>query len=79
MEAVQAAVFIPEDKTAQLFAKIAVLGGSHQAELLQGNVPRFNARKHANHSTFYNVQAAAKQRAAQEKAAAAARQESIPA
>lgn len=57
MDAVQAAVFIPEDKTAQLIAKLAALGGSHQAELLQGNVTRFNARKHSNHSIFYNVQA----------------------
>ena len=57
MDAVQAALFIPEDKTRQLVAKIAALGGSHQAELLQGNIVRFNMRKHSNHSIFYNVQA----------------------
>lgn len=57
MDAVQAARFIPEDKTEQLLEKIAALGGTHQAELLQGNLVRFNTRKHSNHSIFYNVQA----------------------
>jgi len=57
MDAVQAAHFIPEDKTDQLIAKIAALGGSHQSELLRGNIVRFNARKHSNQSIFYNVQA----------------------
>ena len=56
MDAVQAAHFIPEDKTEQLVAKIAALGGSHQAELLQGNIVQFNAHKHSNYSIFYNVQ-----------------------
>jgi len=57
MDAVQAALFIPEDKTEQLLEKIAALGGTHQAELLQGNLVRFNTRKHSNRSVFYNVQA----------------------
>lgn len=57
MDAVQAARFIPEQKTEQLISKIAALGGSHQAELLQGNIVRFNTRKHSNQSIFYNVQA----------------------
>ena len=57
MDAVQAARFIPEDQTEQLLEKIAALGGTHQAELLQGNLVRFNTRKHSNHSIFYNVQA----------------------
>ena len=57
MDAVQAALFIPADKTEELIAKIATLGGSHQAELLQGNLVRFNTRKHSNHSIFYNIQA----------------------
>ena len=57
MDAVQAALFIPEDKTEQLLEKIAALGGTHQAELLQGNLVRFNTRKHSNRSIFYNVQA----------------------
>lgn len=57
MDAVQAALFIPKDKTEELLGKIAALGGSHQAELLQGNLVRFNTRKHSNRSIFYNVQA----------------------
>lgn len=57
MDAVQAALFIPADKTEELLAKIAALGGSHQAELLQGNLVRFNDRKHSNRSIFYSVQA----------------------
>lgn len=56
MDAVQAAKFIPADKTEELVAKIAALGGSHQSELLQGNLVRFCTRKHSNHSVFYNVQ-----------------------
>ena len=57
MDAVQAALFIPEDKTEELVAKIAALGGSHQGELLKGNIIRFNTRKHSNRSIYYNVQA----------------------
>ena len=57
MDAVQAALFIPEKKSEELVAKIAALGGSHQAELLRGNIIRFNTRKHSNQSIFYNVQA----------------------
>lgn len=57
MDAVQAALFIPEDKTEVLLDKIAALGGTHQDELLQGNLVRFNTRKHSNRSIFYNIQA----------------------
>lgn len=57
MDAVQAALFIPRDKTDVLLEKIAALGGTHQAELLQGNLVRFNTRKHSNHAIFYNIQA----------------------
>ena len=57
MDAVQAARFIPEEKTEALIAKIAALGGSHQAELLQGNLVQFNTRKHSNQEILYNIQA----------------------
>lgn len=57
MDAVQAALFIPADKTEELIAKIAALGGSHQAELLKSNLVRFNTRKHSNRVIFYSVQA----------------------
>ncbi|MDO5445906.1 MAG: helix-turn-helix domain-containing protein [Eubacteriales bacterium] len=55
MDAVQAALFIPEDKTEDLLKKIAALGGTHQAELLQGNLVHFNTRKHSNRSVYYNI------------------------
>lgn len=57
MDAVQAAKFIPPGKSAALSDKLAALGGSHQAELLRGNLVCFNTRKHTNESILYNVQA----------------------
>ena len=55
IDAVQAAGFITEKKTAELVEKIAALGGSHQAKLLKGNMVCFNTRKHTNESIFYIV------------------------
>lgn len=48
MDAIQAAGFITEAKTAEFAAKIAELGGRHRAELLQRNTVRFNTRKHSS-------------------------------
>lgn len=55
IDAVQAARFITERKTAELIDKIANLGGSHCASILKGNMVRFNSRKHSNESIYYNV------------------------
>ena len=55
MDAVQAACFITERKTAELTDKIAALGGSHSAELLKQNIVCFNTNKHTNESIFYNI------------------------
>lgn len=55
MDAVQAASFITETKTNELLQKVAALGGSHQAELLQANMVRFNTRKHGNESILITV------------------------
>lgn len=55
LDAVQAASFITDDKTKELTEKIAALGGSHQAEILKGNIVRFNTRKHNNKAIYYNV------------------------
>ena len=55
IDAIQASSFITEKKTADLIRKIANLGGSHRAELLQGNMVCFNTRKHSNESIYYNV------------------------
>lgn len=57
MDAVQAAKFITPTKSDALVSKLAALGGSHQAEILKGNVVCFNTRKHTNEMIYYNVQA----------------------
>ena len=57
IDAVQAASFITEKKTAELLEKIASLGGSHRAEILKGNLVCFNTRKHSNEQIFYNIDA----------------------
>ena len=55
IDAVQAAGFITEKKTAELIDKIAALGGSHKADILKSNMVCFNTRKHSNESVYYNV------------------------
>ena len=55
IDAVQAASFITEKKTAELIGKIAALGGSNRAAILQSNMVCFNTRKHSNESIYYNV------------------------
>ncbi len=57
MDAVQAASFVTPRKSEALVDKLAALGGSHQAELLKGNIVCFNTRKHTNEMIYYNVQA----------------------
>lgn len=55
IDAVQAASFITEKKTAELIEKVTALGGSHQAELLKENMVCFNTRKHTNEDILYTV------------------------
>ncbi len=55
IDAVQAANFITEKKSAELIDKIAALGGSHQADILQSNLVCFNTRKHSNETIYYSV------------------------
>lgn len=55
IDAVQAASFITDKKTAELIDKIAELGGSHKADILKSNMVCFNTRKHSNESIYYNV------------------------
>ena len=55
IDAVQAASFITEKKTAELIDKIAELGGTHKADILKSNMVCFNTRKHSNESIYYNV------------------------
>lgn len=55
MDAVQASSFITPSKTEILLDKIADLGGSHRAELLQSNIVRFNTTKSTNENIFYSI------------------------
>ena len=55
IDAVQAASFITEKKTQELIEKIADLGGSNRARIMQSNLVHFNTRKHSNESILYNV------------------------
>ena len=55
IDSVQADSFVTDKKTAELIEKIANLGGSHSADILQSNMVCFNTRKHHNESIYYNV------------------------
>ena len=55
IDALQAASFVTEKKTADLISKVAAIGGSHSAELLKTNMVCFNTRKHSNEAILYTV------------------------
>lgn len=55
IDAVQAASFVTDKKTAELIDKIAELGGSNRAAILKDNIVHFNTRKHRNECIYYNV------------------------
>ena len=55
IDALQAASFVTEKKTAELVEKVASLGGSHKAKLLKENMVRFNTRKHTNEAIYYTI------------------------
>lgn len=55
IDALQAASFVTEKKTAELVEKIAALGGSHRGTILKENIVHFNTRKHKNESIFFSV------------------------
>lgn len=57
IDAVQAASFVTEKKTAELVDKIAALGGSSRAEILKRNIVEFNTTKHSNEHIYYNINA----------------------
>ena len=50
IDAVQAASFVTEKKTAELVEKIAALGGSYCADILKSNMVCFNTRKHTKNT-----------------------------
>lgn len=53
IDAVQAASFITDKKTAELIDKIADLGGSYRADIMKSNMVCFNTRKHSNEAIYY--------------------------
>lgn len=55
IDAVNSASFITEKKTKQFVSKIASLGGSKRAEILQSNINIFEGIKHTNEHIYYNV------------------------
>ncbi len=55
IDALQAASFVTEQKTAELVEKIAALGGSHRGTIMKENIVHFNTRKHKNESIFFSV------------------------
>lgn len=55
IDAVNAANFIPEDKTLTLVEKIASLAGIHRAELLKKNIICFDTNKRNNRQIFYII------------------------
>ena len=55
IDAVQAASFVTDKKTTELIDKIAALGGSNRAAILNDNIVHFNTRKHRNECIYYNV------------------------
>ncbi len=56
IDAVQAASFIPEEKTSELIEKLSALGGTYRQEVLKGNQVTFNTRKHTNENILKNVE-----------------------
>ena len=55
MDAVQAASFITERKTAELVDKISELAGSQKGIVLKKNIVHFNTAKSTNESIYYSV------------------------
>ena len=55
IDAVQAASFITQKKTAEFIDKISALGGSNRAEILKKNIVEFNTAKHTNENIYYSI------------------------
>lgn len=55
LDAVQAASFITEKKTAEFVDKIADLAGSRRSEVIKQNIVAFNTTKNTNEAIYYSV------------------------
>ena len=56
IDAVQAANFVPADKTAELIDKLLAYAGVRRSEILRENVFFYNNHKHSNESIFENIE-----------------------
>lgn len=55
MDAIQAASFITENKTAELVDKVGKLSGSQRGEVLKQNIVQFSTVKSLNEGIYYSV------------------------
>ena len=56
IDAVQAANFIPSNKTAELTDKLLALSGVRRSEIVKDNIILYNNHKHSNESIFENIE-----------------------
>ena len=56
IDAVQAANFVPADKTAELVEKLLAYAGVRRSEIVRDNIIFYNNHKHSNESIFENIE-----------------------
>ncbi|MCR5205685.1 MAG: WYL domain-containing protein [Lachnospiraceae bacterium] len=56
IDAIQAAAFVTKEKTDDLVARLAAIGGTKKKEILKSNIVCFNTRKHTNENIYDNVE-----------------------
>lgn len=56
IDAIQAAAFVTKEKTDDLVARLAAMGGTKKKEILKSNIVCFNTRKHTNENIYDNVE-----------------------
>ena len=56
IDAVQAANFITEDKTAELIEKLLAFSGIRRSEIVRDNIVLYNNHKHSNNDIFENIE-----------------------
>ena len=56
IDAVQAANFVPPDKTSELVEKLLAYAGVRRSEIVRDNIIFYNNHKHSNSSIFENIE-----------------------
>ena len=56
IDAVQAANFVPEDKTAELVEKLLSYTGVRRSEIIRNNIIFYNNHKHSNEDIYENIE-----------------------